>query len=641
MCGICGYVGVHEDGLLENMTRALAHRGPDSEGYFREGDVGLGHRRLSIIDVGGGQQPIENEDGSLTVICNGEIYNYQALREDLIARGHRFRTHSDNEVILHLYEDEGPACITRLIGMFAFALYDRRRRRLFVGRDRLGIKPLYYLNQGERFLFASESKALMTYRGFTPTLNHQAVHDYLALRYVPGPGGMIKEILKFPQAHYAVVENGRVHFERYWTPALYHGPFEGSEDDYLEGFAEHFERSIRRRMISDVPLGAYLSGGLDSSAIVAAMARLSNQPVKTFTVGFDYQYDELSEAAETARHLGCDHTEITWGVSDIELLPKLVWHLDEPLGDPIVIPMYQLAREAKKQVTVILAGEGADEIMGGYLFHKALLAGHGLSRVIPALLRRTILTQALALTPPSVINLAFSYPAALGKRGKMKVIDYLNLLAPQQLNAAYLHLISLFDQRDTGGLYTDDFADLVDFTRRPGEDPDIVGSDAPYLNRVIHLQFAHWLPDDILMKQDKMSMASAIEARVPFLDHELVEYALKIPPRLKIRSGKSKYLVRRYAGRLLPEQNTTRRKMPFYVPLEKYAAEPAFRTLIDETLNDRAVKERGLFRPEAVQRLRRSIDAGEFIYVKQLFSLVVLELWFRTFWDRRGLEQTF
>lgn len=637
MCGICGYIGIREDGLLERMTDAMSHRGPDSAGYFENGDVGLGHRRLSIIDVAGGQQPLENEDGSLVLICNGEIYNYQLLREELLFRGHCFRTKSDSEVIVHLYEELGPECLQRLNGMFAFAIYDKNRRQLFLARDRLGIKPLYYADLPGRFLFASELKSILRYTGFELTLNPYAVHNYLTLRYVPGPNGMFNELRKLPASHYAIVQNGQVTLHRYWRPELFSGPFTGSDEEYLAGFTEQFERSVQRRLISEVPLGAYLSGGLDSSVIVAAISKLVSKPVRTFSVGFDYEHDELTQAASTARRLGCEHTEIACRATDIELLPDIVYHLDQPIGDPIVIPTYQLAREAKKHVTVILTGEGADEILGGYLFHRALLVGHKVARIIPRTVRRMVLSPSLAITPAAVINLAFDYPAKLGERGKFKVLDFLNLLEPQHLRHAYHHLISLFDERDTEELYTEDLKACLNAKCLPENDLDEVQSTAPYLNRILHLQFTHWLSDLILMRQDKLSMAHAIEGRVPFLDHELVEYVLKLPPSLKIRGGKSKYILRQYATQLLPKTVTSRRKMPFYVPLENYFAEPTFQELMHDTLSERSVRDRGLLRPEAVSKLRQAMESGEFVFVKQVFSLMVLELWFRMAVDRRGV----
>jgi asparagine synthase (glutamine-hydrolysing) len=636
VCGICGFVGVREEGLLERMTEALAHRGPDGEGYFRFEDVGLGHRRLSIIDVAGGQQPLYNEDRSIALICNGEIYNYRELREELCSRGHHFRTKSDSEVIVHLYEEQGPDCLHQLIGMFALALYDTNQRRLLLARDRLGIKPLYYIDLPGRLLFASEFKAILRYRGFEPTLNLRAVDDYLALRYVPGPGGMFEQLRKLPAGHHVVVENGRPTLTCYWRPELFDGPFEGRDEEYLDGFAERFERSVRRRLISEVPLGAYLSGGLDSSVIVAAMSKITSTPVRTFTVGFDYEHDELAAAARTAQLLGCRHTEVACRATDVELLPQIVYHLDEPVGDPIVIPMYQLAQAAKKEVTVILSGEGADETLGGYLFHKALLRGRQLSRLLPRSVRETVLAPLLARTPTSVLNLAFDYPASLGERGKQKVVDFVKLLEPQLLCQAHRHLISLFDARDTEPLYTDAFRNDLDRGPHLATECPLASSTAPFLNRVLHLQFAHWLPEDILTKQDKMSMAHGIEARVPFLDHELVEYVLRVPPSLKIRAGQTKYLLRQYAKRLLPASLVSKKKMPFYVPIEQRFSVPAFRELMDDTLSDRSVRVRGLFNPAAVAKLRQRMRGGEFVYVKQVFSLIVLELWFRMAVDRRA-----
>jgi asparagine synthase (glutamine-hydrolysing) len=580
-----------------------------------------------------------NEDGTCQIVFNGEIYNHRELRRDLQARGHRFRTASDSEVILHLYEEYGTGCLEKLAGMWTFALYDRPNRRLMLARDRLGIKPLYYVETAGGVLFASEIKALLRFGGFQPTVDPQAVHDYLALRYVPGPGGLFREVRKLPAAHYGIVENGRLTLARYWSPAVNGQPVRRSDADYLDEFAERFERSITRRLMSEVPLGAYLSAGLDSSTIVAAMARLTSQPVRTFTVGFDFDHDELEQAAATARHLGCIHTEIPCRAADVELLPEIVWHLDEPIGDPIVIPMYQLSRRAKQDVTVVLTGEGADETLAGYLFHKALLGGSYLARLPGPV--RGIVGPLVKATPASVLNLAFQYPAALGNRGKQKLLDYLPLVGGAHLPEAYRHLISLFDDRDTEWLYSDDFKAAV---RRPaiagsngsGSVASPAGRSQPMLDRILALQYDSWLPEDILTKQDKMSMAHGIEARVPFLDHELVEFTLGLPPSLKLKHGISKVILRRYAARLLPQETVRRRKMPFYVPAERYLAEPAFQALVADTLSERAVKARGLLKPEAVARVRDSMQTGEFLFVKQAISLMMLELWFRMAVDRRG-----
>lgn len=635
MCGIAGIAGIADPALLRRMTTVIRHRGPDDDGQFFENDTGLGIRRLSIIDVAGGRQPITNEDETLVIVFNGEIYNYRELRAELLARGHRFRTNSDTEVILHLFEDEGPRCLERLNGMWAIAIWDRTRRRLFLARDRLGVKPLYYLTLGHRLLFASEMKSLLEYREWQPAADPRAIDSYLALRYVPGPGTMLSDARKLPAAHYAIWENGCVRLHRYWSPDAYGGPFPSTDRECLDGFAAELERSVQMRLMSEVPLGAYLSGGVDSSTIVALMAKLTNSSVRTFTVGFGYEKDELTEAAETARRLGCQHTEVTWSASDLELLPRIIWHLDEPIGDPIVIPMFQLAREAKKQVTVILAGEGADELLGGYLFHQVLLRAHQVATVIPGAVRRWMIRPVLQALPPGVLDLAFDYPAALGTRGKQKVIDFLGFMDHAQLGQAYRHLISLFDERDTQNLYTDDFKSRLGAPRvREAFQP--TGKNVPLLNRIIDLQFEHWLPDDILTKQDKLSMASGIEVRVPFLDYKLVEYMLRMPPELKIRRGTVKYALREYAKRLMPPDAARRRKRAFYVPLEKFLQEPKFVEMADDTLSDRVVRDRGIFHPPAVARLRDRARSGGFIEAKQVFSLVSLELWHRIMIDQRG-----
>lgn len=631
MCGICGYAGLHAPGLLEQMTASIRHRGPDDDGHCVEGDVGLGMRRLSIIDVAGGHQPITNEDESLVIVFNGEIYNYRPLREMLLARGHRFRTESDTEVILHLYEDEGPACLQRLNGMWGIAIWDRRNRRLFLARDRLGVKPLYYRRHGNAVLFASEMKALLRHEAWQPKVDLQALHQYLSLRYVPGPGSLLEGVEKLPAAHYAIWENGSFSVQRYWTPAPCAGPFEKSDREYLDAFAEHFERSVRMRLISEVPLGAYLSSGVDSSAIVAAMSRLGAAPVRTFTVGFGFARDEMAAAAETARQLGCRHTEIDCRPEHVELLPEIIWHLDEPIGDPIVIPMFQLAREAKKSVTVILAGEGADELLGGYLFHRALLRSRQVSRFIPA----SVIRGLVSAVPPSVLNLAFDYPAALGKRGKEKLVDFTEMLDEAALPRAWRHLISLFDPRDTNELYTESLRRIVG-QADPWPASVLAPATIPLLNRIIDLQFSDWLPDDILTKQDKVSMASGVEVRVPFLDYELVEFALRLPPHLKINRRAVKVALRDYARGVLPPSSAERRKQAFYVPLDRFMREPRYRDMVDDALSDRVVRERGWFRPEAVARLREQTLSGDFVHAKQVFSLLSLELWHRIFVDQRG-----
>ena len=633
MCGICGYMGIDDADLVERMTDCLRHRGPDDFGYFHEEDVHLGHRRLSIIDLSGGHQPMSTPDGSLTIIFNGEIYNFKELQRQLRQQGHHFETSSDTEVLLHLYKEEGPDSLQKLNGQFAFAIYDQQKRELFLARDRIGIKPLYYLDLPGRLLFASEIKSLLTYRDWKPTIRPQAINDYLSLRYVPGDRPMFEEVRRLPAGHYLVYRQGNVQVHRYWEPPYYDGPYQHSDEEYLEEFGELMEASVRRRLISDVPFGAYLSGGLDSSVIVALMSGLVTEPVKTFSVGFDYQHDELNEAAFTANVLGCDHHEISCRAEDVMLLPEIVYQMDEPMGDPITIPMYMLSRAAKEKVIVILTGEGGDEVLGGYLFHKVMCAGDVYRRFIPKSLRDRIILPLLAASPASAMNIAFQYPAYLGERGKQKAIDYLNLLEPEQIDDAYRHLISLFDSRDTRNLYTTDFLNELSQSTAASGSGDYKANGS-YLNRLIHLQFDHWLPDNMLLRQDKTGMAHAIEGRVPYLDHTLVEFAMRLPPYLKLHRLTGKYILRRFGQKLLPPAVTQRKKMPFYVPIENYFQQPDFQDMMEDLLSVDSVHRRGIFQPEAVAQLRNAMQQREFLYVKQVFSLMVLELWYRIFWDQ-------
>ncbi len=636
MCGICGYMGIEDRDLVVKMADSLEHRGPDDSGYLHEGDVHLGHRRLSIIDLSGGAQPMSTPDGRLTIAFNGEIYNYRELRREMEQRGHRFTTHSDTEVLLRLYEERGADALGELNGMFAFVVFDRSDRSLFIARDRIGIKPLYYLDLPGRLLFASESKALHCYRDWTPTIDPLAIDNYLALRYVPGERAMFNEIRRLPAGHYMTYANGRSTIRRYWEPPVYEPQRGRSDADYEEELGVLMEASVKRRMISDVSLGAYLSGGLDSSITVSLMSQLSSAPVKTFSVGFDYEHDELNDAAALAKQLGCDHHEIACRAEDVLLLPDIVYHMDEPMGDAITIPMFQLSREAKKQVTVILTGEGGDEIFGGYLFHKVMWAAEMYRRAVPGLLRDHVVKPLVSVVPAGAMNAVFNYPAYLGERGKLKALDYLNVLDPSRMSDAYEHLISLFDDRDKATLYGDAFRDSL--AGRASSNGHAAGASAngsaagaPYLDKLLRLQFDHWLPDNMLLRADKVAMAHAIEARVPFLDHELVEFAMQVPPRLKLKRLVGKYILRKYGRSILPQEVIKRKKMPFYVPIENYFEQPAFQDMMDDLLSDESVRNRGLFKPEAIAKLRSHMHRREFVPVKQVFSLMVLELWFRRF----------
>ena len=630
MCGIAGYVGFTEDsGLLGRMTRTLAHRGPDDEGQYLHGPVGLGHRRLSIIDLSdAGHQPMSDAEGTLWITYNGEIYNYLEVAAELRAKGHTFRSRTDTEAVLHAYKEWGPACLGRFNGMFALAIYDQTTDDLFLARDRIGIKPLYYWNEGNRLLFGSEIKAVLEAGAVAREPSLAAIAQYLKLRFVPGPGTMVQGVCKFPPGHYAHFAHGTLTLHHYWAPEPYDGPY---RDDayYHEPFADLFEKAVRRRLMSDVPFGAYLSGGLDSSVIVGMMTKLLDHPVKAFAAGFGSPKDELSAAGAVAEHFGTDHQEVICTASDLDRLPQLVWNLDEPQGDAIILPSYLLSLAASKQVKMVLTGEGADETMAGYQFHQVVAWSRQYADYVPSLLHRSIAMPLLRLTPPRLFSRGFSHPGDLGEKRKRRIVAFANRLHGASVSEQYHSLISLFDDADVRDLAVTPFGQAT-----PTDGIDGLRATSNRLEQVLHLQYADWLPNNILWRQDRMSMANSIEGRVPFLDDELVEFLATVPARLKVRRLREKYILRHFARGLLPPTAARRKKQPFYIPLDRYVEAPEFKALVDRTLAPDAVAKRGLFRPEAVEGLLKRVQSGDFLYAKQVFALIVLELWFQVFIDR-------
>ena len=634
MSGICGFAGINDDALLTRMTDCISHRGPDESGYYQAGDVSFGHRRLNVIDIQGGKQPMSNEDGSVTIVFNGKIYNYRELRHQLESRGYTFRTASDTEVLLCMFEEEGPQALQRLNGMFAFAIHDRRRNEVFLARDRIGIKPLYYLNLPNAFLFASEMKALLAYPDWIRTTNPRAIQDYLALSYVPGDGSMFAEVKRLPAGHYLVYRDGSARAHCYWEPPVFSGPYSKNEDAYYEEFAELMELSVSRRMISDVPFGAYLDGDLDSSVIAALMTRFASESIKTFSVGFDRFRNELSDAAKSARLLGCDHTEILYSAADAGRLPDIVYHMDEPQGDPISIPMFVLSGETKEKVAVVLTGEGGNEVFGGHVFHRMMWMGEVYRRAVPEPVRNQLVTPLFSKIPAPILNAAFQYPANSGGQWKLKALDYLQMLEPDQIDQAYRHFISINNSQENENLFTTEYSEQL---RSTGESNGSVNPpvDIPYINRLLLLQFGHWLPDNMLLRGDRMGMAHGIESRVPYLDHELVEFAMRLPPQLKLHHLSGKYILRSYASKLLPAAVTKRKKTAVYEPVEKFFEQATFQEMMNDLLSDISIRNRGIFRVDTIAQIRKKAQQSQSGFVKQAFSLMVLEMWFRIFVDRR------
>jgi asparagine synthase (glutamine-hydrolysing) len=587
------------------MTAALAHRGPDDEGFYQAPGIALGVRRLSIIDVPGGHQPIANEDATVTVAFNGEIYNYQALRARLEGQGHRFRSRSDTEVLVHLYEEYGDALVHLLQGMFAFALWDTKRHRLLLARDRLGIKPLYYTLVNDTVVFASEAKALFRHPGVRPEIDLDALDAYLSLRYVPGPDTLFRGVKKLPPGHTAVFENGQLTIRRYWDIVL--GDYQSlSLDEAAEQFAALLADTVHAHLVSDVPVGVLLSGGLDSAA-VAALAG----PTKTFTVGFSLPgaHNELAEARETARCLGTDHHELVLEPDAAELLPKLAWHMDEPVADPAALPTYLICCFARQHVPVVLTGEGGDELLGGYPRYTWFARAKALQRATPRWAR----AGALALS--RLAPLGARYHTALD-----------NLLADRGDVDRHLHWVP--------GLSPELRAQLTPHWPLATShflDPYFAPNGADTIHRLMRLDFKTWLVDDVLTKMDRMSMATSVEARVPLLDHRLVEFAATLPLDLNLAHGPKTLLKRALADRL-PPGVLRRRKHAFQIPLRQWLDGP-LHDFVRGTLLDKRARERGWLDTTRLEMLLGNNGRKRAIDGQSVWTLLTLELWARAFLD--------
>jgi asparagine synthase (glutamine-hydrolysing) len=623
MCGICGIVNFDpsatvDPSLLRRMTSALFHRGPDDSGYLLEKNVGLGHRRLSIIDLSGGKQPIFNEDRSAAIIFNGEIYNYADLTKDLISRSHQFTTHSDTETILHAYEEYGDRCVDQLRGMFAFAIWDQKRQQLFAARDRLGVKPFYYFHGKTFFAFSSELKSLLEMSGVPRELDMQSLDLYLSLRYVPGPRTMFRNIYKLQPGHRLKLSGGKLHIEKYWDLPVATSQ-NRNDNDVLREFNELLEESVRLRLISEVPLGVFLSGGLDSSTILATMSKITNRKrIKTFSVGYDSATSEEESANEfdyarlVAQKFGSEHHEYRVGAQEFcDAIPKLIWHLDEPVADPSCIPLYFISKAAREQITVVLSGEGADETLAGYSIYQKMLHIEKFQKIV-------------RLPGCSLAGRVGAwFPDA--KFGRF------SQLAAQPLESQYRGVSRAFHpwmrQQLLKSFGDEGFEKLLD------------KQFAPYwkatggrnsLDRMLYLDTKVWLADDILLKADKMSMAHSLEMRVPFLDHKLVEFAAKLPTKFKLRGGSGKFLLRKAMSGQLPEEIIRRPKKGFPVPIEQWLRGP-MKDYTQDTLLSSQSASRQLFNADFIKNLLREHQSGSAKRHEEIWSLLVFESWNRMF----------
>lgn len=616
MCGICGFT-YRDETLIKRMNDSIRHRGPDDEGVYVSDDVSLGHRRLSIIDLSpAGHQPMFSEDRSLCIVFNGEIYNYKEIRPVLEGKGYRFKSNSDTEVILHAYKEWGAACLERFRGMFAFAIWDGGRKELFIARDRLGVKPLYYLQRDSRLFFASEIKAFKE-AGLTGNeLDAGAVNLYFTFRFTPGEQTVLKGVKRLEPGHYLVWKKGDIRIEKYWDIELDEEPASSVRhpaERYVEEFLDIFREAVRLRMVSDVPVGAYLSGGLDSSFIVGIMAGMMERPVSTFSVGFPGGADESPYSSLVADHFHTDHHLLNVRANAVDVIPDVIWHLDEPLSDAATIPTYLMSQVTKKEVTVILSGEGADEQLGGYDKYKALYYPH--------LFRNTY---------PKFIFKAFS-GYFHGHPKTHRAVEYLGNLNDPSL--AYVRFNSVFLREERKRLFSS--GELREEASKQRELEIVrkyIDRKGDFLNRLLLLDLKTWLPDDLLLKNDKMTMAHAVEARTPFLDHKLVEFLIKVPPSLKLHWFKEKYLLRKAMAGIVPPDILKRRKQGFSVPIHRWINDE-LRELVTDLFDKKNLDSIGFINHNAVKGLMER-DLTNPYNMRQFWTVFSFLAWHRYFLNR-------
>jgi len=631
MCGICGKLNFDQNSsvdpaLVRSMLDTIRHRGPDDEGVYSAAQVALGHRRLSIIDLSTGHQPLSNEDGTIWIVFNGEIYNYQEQRLFLLGKGHTFKTQTDTEVIVHLYEELGPECLERLRGMFAFAIWDEKSNTLFLARDRVGIKPLYYCLTAGSLVFASEIKAILADPAVDRAISPEAIDRFLTFMYLPGEETLLKGILKLAPGHYLVAKDGRPEIHQYWD-LNFSKPGESlSQKEAERQLIELLAETVQQHMIADVPVGVLLSGGVDSTAVLSFAVERTEKEVSTYTVGFsDAGFaDERPYARLAAETFRTRHHDMSISAADFAaFMPKYVWHMEEPVCEPPAIALYYVSKLARNYVKVLLSGEGGDEAFAGYSNYRNLLWLERVKRGLNPL--KGLLAQGLSFAD-SMLHL----PRAAKYAPLMKAIfpDYY-----------YSRTSNPYRFTGNGGrkLYSADFVHALDpeYSVEPLRRLQARVRGQNTLDAMLYIDTKTWLPDDLLIKADKMTMANSLELRVPLLDHKVLEFAAALPPNLKVRRFTTKYLAKRALGRRVPKTILDRRKAGFPVPYESWLRKD-LRSWVHDVLLDRAATNRGYFALPALRELlaRDEATGG---YSKEIFSLVTLELWHRTFLEQKQL----
>jgi asparagine synthase (glutamine-hydrolysing) len=625
MCGICGRLNFNDElvtkEFIHRMCQVLKHRGPDDEGIYinpkseiRNPKIGMGVRRLKVIDLETGHQPIHNEDKRIWIVCNGEIYNFKDLRMDLEKRGHKFYTKSDTETIIHLYEDYGIDCVKYLRGMFAFAIWDERKRGLFLARDRLGQKPLVYAMINGSFIFASEIKSILENPEVEKEVNLEALHHYLTYQYIPASLTMFSGIKKLPPASILICNaKGEIKIERYWD-LNYKNKLKLSEPEYCEKILELLREAVELRLISDVPLGAFLSGGIDSSAVVGIMSQLMDRPVKTFSIGFEEEdFSEINYARTIAKYFHTDHYEFIVKPETIEILPKLIWHYNEPFADSSALPTYYLARETRKHVTVALNGDGGDENFAGYDRYKA-----------------NKIASYCNIIPRSLKRIAAGMAGKLPMRKANRFFQAINE-SPERRNIRW-HCF--FDNERKNKLYSEEmrkklsYLDAYDYMINVFQEAEA----DDFLDKILYTDINTYLPGDLLVKMDIATMAHSLEARSPFLDHKFMEFNARIPSRFKLKGLTSKYILKKALKGLLPEEILKRGKMGFGIPIGKWFRYQ-LKDYIREILLDTRNLQRGYFTRESIRQLLDEHISGKVDHGYRLWALLNLELWHRMFID--------
>ncbi len=630
MCGICGKLNfelgpVMDARLIRGMLATIPHRGPDDEGVYIAPQIGLGHKRLSIIDLKTGHQPLCNEDGTIWIVFNGEIYNFQELRRLLVSHGHVFRTNTDTETIVHLYEELGPQCVDKLRGMFAFAIWDERKKALFLARDRVGIKPLYYCNTGKSLVFGSEIKTILADPAVPCEIAPEIIDRFLTFLYLPGEETLLNGIHKLPPGSYLFVQNGRTEQRQYWDlqfpERARNVSFKQAKDELLALLKE----AVEMHMIADVPVGVLLSGGVDSTAVLSLAAERTDKEISTFTVGFsDPQVgDERPYARLAAETFGSQHHEMTISAADFrDFLPQYVWHMEEPVCEPPAIAMYYVSKLAKQYVKVLLSGEGGDEAFAGYSNYRNLVWLERLKRIAPPLNR--VAARGLA--------------AANSLLRSPRLAKYIPLLKSRFPEYYYSRTSNPFRYGENGlsSLYSADFAGTIDRERtlEPIRRLQACVMGHKTLDSMLYIDTKTWLPDDLLIKADKMTMANSLELRVPLLDHKVLEFAASLPSNFKVHGFTTKYIAKKALQSRIPPAILNRPKVGFPVPYESWLRNE-LRDWVYEVLLDRTTTNRGYFDATSVRRMLSRNNTGG--YSKEVFSLLALELWHRTFLEQRQL----